>query len=333
MNRSSPLQSNKLDVFGIEILHHRSDAVEVPPDCTASETLGNLEKHEQHEAYMDLADAAHEVSKVVVITRGTGEDKKELVDIFTAEQIIEMRDRIHGYLGKDIDSHLAEVAMPANYPYYIGRLATHFTASNSGLITSFGSFVDRHTDPLAKATGPKERNSRELANWANESLLKQFESFYQSELNIELVGPTKKVEGSRISWEKGIAESQFLVLDYVRDLLTTENNTRAVKSEVRSMTISDIKINIVNLLVNKNRLVAELTTVNPIIAEQVASSIDGLRPFTTEVFHRGRLGKPRYEKEPDNARRALIRIETLLMNAASLAESRADQAEIPILDD
>lgn len=98
------------------------------------------------------------------------------------------------------------------------------------------------------------------------------------------------------------------------------------------MTIDDIEQNITNLLINRKRLVTEIGSINPMLAEQVDQGIDTIGQFTTEVFHRGRMGAQRFRKEPDAARRAIRRVETLLIHAASLAEARDDQAEIPVLE-
>lgn len=331
----SPVRLNnpsRLTTFGIEIAHSRSEATEIPPDQSARETIADLDAVGDIEGLAAIAESVAEINKIVLIGRETEDRVLGLLDLFTATQLKEMRDRIHNYLGKDIDSHLKDISAPTGYPFYIGRLAMHFASPNDDVTSQFGGFERRHTDPSAHATGPREYNSREYANWANEELLRQFVSFYQAEFKVVLIGPTKVVEGSRVSWERGIAECQFLVLDYIRDLLAAGHSSGRATVETDSMTIDDIEQNITNLLINRKRLVTEIGSINPMLAEQVDQGIDTIGQFTTEVFHRGRMGAQRFRKEPDAARRAIRRVETLLIHAASLAEARDDQAEIPVLE-
>lgn len=318
--------------FGIEIVHSRSVAGEMPPQLSAAEKIEELKLLEDFDRLLVVSQAASEVSKVVEITRQDENGEQSLIDLFTAEQILEMASRIHSYLGADIDTHLETLSSPRGYPYYIGRLALHFPASDDDVTSQFGAFEARHTNPTPNAHGPKEENSREYANTANTLLLAQFKSYYQTDFDIHLVGPLKKVEGGRQSWERGIAECQFLVLDYIRDLLATGISSEIRHTETPAMTIEDIETNITNLLLQRNKIVQEVAAINPMLAEQVDLSIDTLRGFTAEVFHRGRMGALRFRKEPDNARRAIQRTEMLLIQAAGLAEGRIDQAEIPVLD-
>ncbi len=324
-------QHTSLTPMFIEIVHSRTEPNDIPPVLTAHETIMQLEADGQFEAVDSIVAAADEVNKIVRISRAEGEETRYLADIFTADQIIEMQRRIHNYLGTNIDSHLASSTMPKGFASYVGRLATYFMASEDLVTSQFGEFERRHSDPSANARGPYEKNSREYAVWANSLLLRQLDEFYQTDLKIELVGPTKEVENSRISWEKGIAESQFIVLDYVRDIITS-NNSASTGSEVETMTVQDIESNILNLLTSRKQILTELMSINPLLAQQTDQTIESLLYFTQEVFHRGKIGTPRFKKEPANARRAIYRIEQLLTQANALAGTKENQAEIPIID-
>ncbi len=328
-----PLATHRPELaFGIEILHSHAAVSEMPPEVSAAELMRDPIHETNSELVEELLDAAQEISGLVVISREDGKETHGLLDIFTAEQVLEMQKRVREYLGRSLEEHLADISSAPGYSYYIGRLATHFISSDDDVTTSFGSFVSNHIDPAPGARGPLERNSREYANWANHGLLKQFSDFYQTNLKFQLVGPTKPVEGTRVSWERGIAESQFLVLDYVRDLLSAGNSTRATGEGEHTMSLEDIEANLRILLQEKDRLVAESTIINPLLAEQLGSSIDSLRSYTIGVFHRGRMDVPRFKKEPANARAAVARVELLLVEAAAMSTTRDDQVEIPILD-
>lgn len=328
MNESSPF--THLSTFGIDIIHSRSEASEMPPSMSAREAMMQAKFNGDLQEFETIENAASEVGKVVQVSRSNSDDDETLIDIFTADQVKAMGDRIHEYLGMTIDEHLAQPKQPRGYPAYVGRLALHFWSSEDLVTSNFGSFERQHTDPSVKATGPLERNSRQYAVLASETILKQFDSFYQAELEVKLLGPTKEVEGSQVS-ERGIAECQFLVLDYIRDELARGSRSNPNKQSP-SMTIDDMSINITNLMVQRDRLVGEISALNPLLAEQVDHAIRAISEFTVEVIHRGRFGAPRFRREPDNARRAIERVEMLLVHAAAMSEARSDQEDIPILD-
>lgn len=330
MSAESPLLP--LTTFGLEIVHSSTEINEVPSTTSARESLAEAKFNGDIERLDAIVFAVDEVSRVLRISRQSESDDIEtLEDIFTAEQIEAMSNRMHEYLGMSIDEHLAKLEQPPGYPEYIGKLAMYFYTSEDIVTSSFGAFERRHTDPTLKASGPLERNSRQYATYANEMILKQFDSFYQAGFVVELVGPTKKVEGSRVSWERGIAECQFLALDYIRDLLAGGSSSKQDIARP-SMTVEDIEENISNLILNHKRIVGEVMLLNHILAEQIDANISDIRDFTREVVHRGRFGTPRFRREPDAARRAIQRVEMLLVHAAALNETRADQEEIPILD-
>ncbi|MEI9914177.1 MAG: hypothetical protein WDN66_04355 [Candidatus Saccharibacteria bacterium] len=147
-----------------------------------------------------------------MFSRETEDETEDIADIFTAEQICDMAGRIDGYLGMGVEEHLRHLEAPKGYEFYVGRLAAHFIATDRSITSSFSSFERRHTDPVDKATGPLEHNSREYANTAKEVIAKQFEEYYQPDFAISLVGPRKAVGSGRESWERGISECQFLVM-------------------------------------------------------------------------------------------------------------------------
>lgn len=319
--------------FGIELLHTRSEVSEVPPDQPANITIHNLQISGNEDKQIDeIIKAADEVNSLVSITRNTGERDEGILDIFTTQQINTMHQRITDYLGMSLDEHLKSLKAPIGYPYYVGRLATYFLAGNDDVTAQFGQFESRHTNPAHNAIGPRESNSREYANWGTNEILRQFKEFYQTDLMITLHGPMKPVEGSRISWERGIAECQFLVLDYVRDQITLTPRSTGDLSEITTMSVEDIEQNLINLKINRDRIVTEVMTLNPVLADQLDNSIDHLSSFMVEVFHRGKMGEPKYRKYPENARRAIGKVELLLVQAAILYGSTENQEEIPILD-
>ncbi len=330
---AAPLSAHQVEAsFGVEIRHSYTAATEMPPEVSAAELLQQFEQEGDNEAARALDYAAYEVGQLVTITREVDGEADGLLDIFTGAQVIEMQKRIRDYLGKSLDEHLDDIKAAPGFSYYVGRLATHFFSSDDDVTTRFGDFVTNHIDPEPGARGPLEKNSREYANWANQALITQFNEFYQADFQIELAGPTKTVEGSRVSWERGIAESQFLILDYVRDLLAMGNSSRVTSEGVPTMTIDDLEANLRNLLLEKDRIVAEAKTINPILASQIEGSIEGLQSYTMGVFHRGRMDVPRFRKHPANARLAIVKVEALLFEAAAMAATREDQADIPILD-
>lgn len=316
--------------LGVEIIYSQVDLTDSQATASARKTLLDCKFQGDAIRQEEILDAADEVCRVVRISRSSDDGTEDLLDIFTSDQIISMKDRIHDYLGCSISGHLDSLKQPRGYPTYIGRLATYFWSSDDEITSSFGSFERRHVDPNDSARGPIERNSRELANLANQKILRQLKSFYQADFSVELTGPTKKVEGSKISWERGIAECQFLVLDYIRDQLSTARRT--VSNQTPTMTIDDIRTNITSIVTGRKGLLKTAGEVSLILSEQLGYAIDNVAEYSLEVMHRGRMGALRFEREPEGARRAIQKVESLLMHIAAMSETRDDQAEIPILD-
>jgi hypothetical protein len=135
-----------------------------------------------------------------------------------------------------------------------------------------------------------------------------------------------------VSWERGVAECQFLVLDYVRDELALNSRSSAQRNEAAVMSIEDVEYNLVHLTVNRTQVVQEVQTINPMLAAQLDTAIGSLPQFTVEVFHRGRLGVPMFRKYPEKARKAIEKVELLLVQAAALAATMENQEDIPILE-
>lgn len=325
------MPTDPTQLFGIEIARSQIEANEVPPEQSARETLAQHILAEDVEAISELTKAVNEVSKVVTVTQETEDGTLELTDIFTAGQIQDMSQRIHDYLGTDLETHLSELRAAPGYPFYVSRLAMYFSASNDDVTQAFGAFEDKHTYPASpRATGPRENNSREYANFANDELLRQFATFYQAQFDIRLVGPTKVVEGSRVSWQRGIAECQFLVLDYMRDQLIS--GPRVATQNREAMTQEDIESNLLTLIRNKRQIVAEASSVHQLLAKQLSFRLDELGGLTVNVMHRGRSGVPRFKREPARARAAINEIESLMLQAVAMAETRIDQEDIPVLD-
>jgi len=322
--------SQPLEMFGIHLDHTRLEPNEYPPDISARESLLELSLAGDEEALAALQNDLNQVGQIVKVTKETPQGTLDLTDIFTANQIHDMAILLQEYLGMDLGSYLESTPMPIGYPNYVGRLATYFSASNDDITRQFGQFESRHTNPLPHATGPLETNSREYANSAIEILLYQIHDFYQADFTVSLTGPQKKVPGTRISWERGIAECQFLVLDYIRDQLIGGPN---VTSDVReTMSLEDISSNLTTLLKNRSKLVSKVSLINPLLAQELDQTLISMASLTTETLHRGRLGVLGYEKSPDKARKIISKAESLLVQAASQAQIRSDQQDVPVLD-
>ncbi len=94
----------------------------------------------------------------------------------------------------------------------------------------------------------------------------------------------------------------------------------------------DIETNILRLVTGRKELVARAANINPLLAQQLFDAIQVVSEFTIDTFHRGRMGVPKFKKEPQKARVAISRVEDLLAVATSLSETYAEQEEIPVLD-
>ena len=322
------------EVFDVELSYTRSEVRENPPETPASEYMSTLETMDEIEKIAEIESAAEEISVLMSFSQVTSGGKYlGILDIFSATQILEMQGRLHDYLGMSVDEHLDHPEAPKGYPNYIGRLATYFIYSDDEITTQFGSFVDRHIDPvLPNATGPHERNSRQYAVWANNELLRQLKEFYQYDIDIEPRGPIKDVQGTLGCWERGVAECHFILLDYIRDQVAITARSPVQPGEQLTMGLSDIEQNLVNLTLNRKRIVREVQQLNPVLARQIDNTLDSLPEHMVDVFHRGRMGVPRFHKYPDNARRALERVEALLDSAVILSRNAEHQEEVPILD-
>ena len=319
-------------LLSIRLAHSQAEVTREPVQQTAQETITELTAAGNMEAVADIAGAYNEISKVVDITRTTKAGVEDILEIFTSAQLIDMKDLIQAYLGKDIESHLADVIAPKGFPLYVGRLATHFTASDNTVSSAFGAFEARHTNPVDKAIGPREDISRNRAVEANNTILRQFDEYYDIGLNVTLRGPKKHADGGSSVWERGIAESQFLVIDYIRDQLITGKAAREPVCLPGAMTIEDIETNIYTILNNKRVLLHDVTEISPMLAEQLEQAIGSVTSFSVESYHRGRMSETRFRHSPDAARRAIVKVEDLLIRAAKLSELQPDQEEIPILD-
>lgn len=329
---SSPEKTN--EIFGINLQYSRAEVNEVPPQIPASEQLAQWEQEGDAEKVRQVDLAAGDVDSLVHVTRQTPDGNQGLTDIFTADQLLEMQARIEGYLGVPLDVHFETLGAPTGYPEYIGRLATYFSYADDDVTSAFGVFVDRHiVRQSPSSTGPREPNSRNYAIFANQIILDQLAEYYQADLEISLNGPQKSIAGSVISWERGVAECQFLILDYIRSQVVQTPQQTQARGESVTMSVEDIHQNLSELLVNRQRLIDQVTPINPVLAGQLELVLATLPEHTQAIFHRGRMGVPRFHKHPEAARAAIQRIETLLDQAVLLTTSAPDQAEIPILED
>jgi hypothetical protein len=334
MNRSEDSYGILSDAFGVEI-QHSIDTDETSSILTegasARETLQLLEAEEKYDAIADLEHAVHEVSSTVIITRSGKNGVEELTDLFSAPQILEMAKRINDYLGTNIDDHIKNGSRPPGYQFLIDRLSMYYLASDRSVTEGFGRFEQRHSDPLPNAYGPRQQNSRQYAAQANAVITRNLREFYQSDFDVQLIGPTKIVNANAV-WERGIAECQFLVLDYVSSqvALGFDHKVRLPKSEI-AMTIDEIAANITALVAQRRIINDKTRDLNPFLAEQINRSIDELNELTLEVIYRGRWGSRMYEREPQKAQRKILNTASLLLHAVGL-EHVSSQEDIPVLD-
>ncbi len=331
MSNAEASYPSLVETFGIEIKQSTADLPNIREGLSARDAIEHLEQAEDTEAIYAITHAVDEINKVVQITRNNRDRTEELIDLFTPEQLVDMGERIHEYLGSNIDEYTAEGGKPARYEFYVDRLGMYFGGNDTSVTTNFSEFEKRHTEPVTNAKGPYEHNSRRYANYANEMIVRNLTDFYQTGYNIRLLGSTKSADGMLV-WARGIAECQFLVLDYVAVQVAKgfEQTIRLPNSEI-TMTLEDIGANITTLLTKRSLIHARARQINPIIAEQINTSISALAEFTQEVIYRGRWGSRQYEREPIKAKRQILNIASLLMQAVSL-EYVQGQEEIPVLD-
>jgi len=334
MSNTEMTYGNLYDAFGIEIKHSIEDPeahLLLSESASARETLELLEAGQNDETIRNLTHAVNEVSSVVRITKPSENGVDELIDLFTAPQILEMGKRLGDYLGTSVADHINSGNQPFGYPFLVDRLSMYFRASDSSVTNGFSRFEQRHTEPKLNATGPREHNSRQYAAQANAIITRNLNDFYQTDFDIQLLGPTKVVNSKAI-WERGIAECQFLVLDYVSGqvALGFEHKVRLPKSEI-AMTIDEIAANITALVTRRGLIRDKTNDINPFLAEQIDASIGQLSEMTLEVLHRGRWGARMYEREPKKAQRKILETASLLLHAVGL-EQVSGQEEIPVLD-
>ncbi len=317
--------------FGIDIMRSTPEVANLPPVESAAQTLARAVREGDGNQIVAIETAERHLGKILTVTEDRDGIDMHLTDLFTADQLHEMIRRVTTYLGKSLDAHIEEPGRPTGFDFYVKRLGFHFGSGDDDVTSSFGAFELHHESPTKTAIGPHEGNSRSYALLAIDRMQQQFSDYYQTGLTFKLGGPTKIVNGSRVP-ERGIAESQFLIMDYTRDLLAQENATRARSHNGEVMTLQDIETNIRILLTQRNSIRTELLQINPIIADQLDVVIVELNKQTIGVMHRGRPGVPKFRRDPNPARRLLTTAETLLMHAEAMSETRSGEEEIPIIE-
>lgn len=297
---------------------------------TARQHLADLEADSN---LLERAKKSIDAVTAFVDIRQTDNDDASLVDFFSLDQILEMEKVLHAYLGSEVDTFLSKPTAPTGYSTYIERLSGHFSLSDDDVTSNFGAFERRHSNPVENAKGPFESNSRNYAMEANERILRQFKTYYQLSIDPVLKGPTKQNIAGETVWERGVAECQFLVLDYMRDIFANNVEQKAdYPPRANSMTTEDIGANIANIISNKGAILRRVTQINPILAAQVEQAIGNLLPHTRSVMYRGRMGAPSYLRNPAKAEADINAVANLLDIAGRLEQLSQDQAEIPILE-
>lgn len=321
------------ELFGVQINHAVNEVSQTPPDTCAAVTIQSLEQSGDMVSAIQVLSNASDIAHFISLELSGGETGLEaLLSEFTAPQLQTMTSRLQAYLNSDIPSFVDNPQPPQGYPVFIERLGAYFSGGDSDVTSQFSSFYDRHADPRQNATGPLESNSRGYAVNAMHLIERQLREHYQISFEIKRTGPTVDRPGTMHEWAPGVAECQFLVLDCIRDFLSTDTISKTAPPEDYSMTVDDIGNNLQQLLANSKQIIEQVFGVNPDIAARVAFAIDGLKEHTLEVFHRGKPGTPRYMRSPENARRAILRVEELLIEAQRQSELEANQEEIPVLD-
>lgn len=317
--------------FGVNILRSTPEIADLPPEESAAQSLATARRHGDGELILAIEDAERQISSIVHIEEVRQGVVLGLTDLFTANQLKEMNRRMTLYLGKSAESHLIKPSRPKGFDLYVKRLGFHFASTNDDVTRSFGAFELHHENPSESAIGPHEVNSRTYALFAIEQMEYQFKNYYQSGITFSPTGPSKLVDNVRVP-ERGVAECQFLVMDYVRDLLAHENATKARTNGGEVMTLGDIEANIMTLLTQRTALCTEVSRLNPLMGSQIDELIGELNSLTVPVMHRGRPGIPKFRREPNTARSLINRIEAVLIHAESMSVPAQDEEEIPIIE-
>lgn len=319
-------------LFGANIVHSQNELSSRPPEKNAYETFVELEVENDVKRCETILQNAFDVSCFIEVAADDGMTGVEaLMTQFTPSQLELINSRLQEYLQMDVSTFLQNPVSPRGYPTYISRLVSYFSGSDTLVTSQFSSFYDRHIDPSPGATGPLEINSRAYATEALHILERQLSEHYQIRFRYTRTGPYTENTGM-IDWAPGVAECQFLVLDAMRDFLTSGVTSVIAEEEPALMTVPDIGNNIHELLTNRKTIIEQVGAVNPDIAQRVSFALDGLREHVQETFHRGRPGVLRYTIHPDNARRAILRVEALLVEAQRQSDSEVNQEDIPVLD-
>lgn len=319
------------EYFGIEIIRSTPEIAEIPPHESAAQALARAVRAGDAEQIALIETADRNISSIMRIEELRNGVEMGLTDLYTADQLGEINRRITVYLGKSLESHIADPGRPTGFNLYVKRLGLHFSSANDDIIRRFGDFERQHENPVINAIGPREQNSRNLALLAIETMQKQFENYYQTKMRFTPVGPTKVENGSRVP-VRGIAECQFLVMDYTRDLLAHENASRNRGGSSEVMTLNDIEANIMTLITQRKIISTELAQINPMLGSQIDELIGQLNALTIPVMHRGRPGVPKFRRDPHTARSLMTQVETILMHAEAMAQTSTIEEEIPVLE-
>lgn len=267
---------------------------------------------------IELLTALHDIDALVGFSLD-GEDIG-LDAIVGREEVIKVWGQILEYLGhpESMIRALEVDKRSEDFSYYIGRLATYFSASDDSITSDFGSFEKRHTDSQPHATGPLERNSRGYAVLSNQLIQQQLQQFYNANLSITLRGP-KKREENKMVWKRGVSECQFLILDKVRDAYIKSGMENGA-DPLNTLSLEQIGDDIAMLSALRREITNEVRRTHPLLAEYVDDQIAQLNAMTGYGFSRGRRADtPIFYREAPKARRELRRLVDLLTltNAAT----------------
>ena len=272
----------------------------------------------------------HDLTEIVDISVINGPETLGLGDLLSWIDIEKVHKAIGTYLGRDFDGDLDRDVIPYGYQELVAKFAGYFMLSDADTTTSFGKFEKRHIDPKPTAHGPLERSSREYALRATEMIIWQLEHDYGLQFEIRFGGPKKTLQGGRVVPKRGVAECEFIILDYVRNVLISGEQA-AGESRLRS-SVDDVGHDINALLVGRDVLVWTVRSINPILANQLDEALDKLKIYMKPGVSRGRFVPHAYVSQTKAARESLHNVISIIKIASEYDQTHRHERPVDELD-
>lgn len=249
------------------------------------------------------------VDSLVTIVDANGDDfiRSQL----TLPQVDEMAMTIKSYLGTTPQIQTLEPRNPKGYEIFVRKLSAYIRDDDDIGTTSFAAFYDRHAYAKANGIGPREESSREYAQEAMRIVIREIQQHHGLDWNITLHGKAKRTDSGLEVFERGITESQFLVLDYVRDAISMEKSIEVPVSE-KMISTAVLGDTIQKVAASASDIQTIAAGTDPLISERVEHALEEIRLLTRPTFYRGELDVPAFHKNPKAAARAISRLEALL---------------------